>query len=61
MTELQKLIQHRTSLLNVISQKREELRDLEDSLKGVNKEIETINEAKQPSLYFGDYCGEKRV
>lgn len=51
MTYFQKLLQHKTSLLNVIKQRREELKDLEDSLKGVNKEIETINEAKQPDLF----------
>lgn len=50
MTELEKQKQYKTQLLNVIKIKREELQDLENSLKAVNEDIYNINESKQMEL-----------
>ena len=49
-SDLQKELQYKTALLNAIKIKREELQDLEQSLKTVNESIFQINNDKQGEL-----------
>jgi len=51
LSELQKKMQYKTQLLNCIKVKREELQDLEQSLKAVNDDIFRINDKKQGELW----------
>ena len=51
MTDRQKLIQYRTSLVNVIRERKAELEDLEKSLKQVDRDLLDQNDKKQGMLF----------
>ena len=50
-TEHQKLIQYRTSLVNVIQETTEQLEMFKAQLKAVDRNIAEVNEAKQGLLF----------
>ena len=51
MNDTQKLIQYRTSLVNVIRERKAELENLEKSLKQVDRDLLDQNDKKQGMLF----------
>ena len=61
MNDTQELIRLLQNLENEYADLKSKTEIVKNSIDAVKKELAEREDKKQPSLYFGDYCGERRV